>query len=404
MKAVGVIVEYNPFHNGHYYHIQKAKEQTEADIVIAIMSGPFLQRGEPAIVSKWHRADMALINGVDIVLELPYVFATQHAELFAKGAVSLLHSIKCDYLCFGSEAGNIQAFINTYSLIHEKKAEYNELLLTYLKKGNSYPKAASLSFQSLVKKDKNEYLDLTQPNNILGYQYVKAVLSKSIPMQLHTIARTQASYHDQHFRSDHIASATSIRNELLHNNRNLDNILPFVPAETANLLTDYQLEFGSFHHWENYWSHLKYRLLSISKEDLSEIYEVEEGLENRLLTSVKKAESFNQFLTAVKTKRYTWTRLQRVCLHILTNTKKSDMPKDPEPTYLRLLGSSKAGRSYLNEKKKELLLPLVSKLSAFHNKQIALDTKASSIYSLGVPLSYQQKLDQLEYSQPPIIK
>ncbi|MFT8320349.1 MAG: nucleotidyltransferase [Bacillus sp. (in: firmicutes)] len=401
MKTVGVIVEYNPFHNGHFYHIQKAKEQTQADIVIAIMSGPFLQRGEPAIVSKWHRAEMALSNGVDLVIELPYAFATQHAETFAKGAVSLLHSLQCDALCFGSESGNIQAFIDTYELLENNKTAYNDFLKFFLEDGNSYPKAASLAFQAIAKE---EYLDLTKPNNILGFQYVKAVLSNSFNMQLHTIARNQADYHDQHFHSDDIASATSIRKELVGSNSSMETILSFVPAATAKLLSDYRENYGSYHQWENYWSYLKYRLLQISKEDLSEIYEVEEGLENRLLASVKKATSLDQFLTEVKTKRYTWTRLQRVCLHILTNTKKSDMLKQLEPTYLRLLGSSKPGRLYLKEKKKEFLLPLISKLSAFHDDQIELDIKASTIYSLGVPFSYQHKLEELEYCQPPIMK
>ncbi|WP_445488443.1 nucleotidyltransferase [Niallia sp. 03133] len=403
MKAVGIIVEYNPFHNGHIYHIQKAKEQTKADIVIAVMSGPFLQRGEPAIVSKWHRTEMAITNGVDLVLELPYAFATQHAELFSKGAVSLLHSIKCDYLCFGSESGDIQAFIDSYKLIEENKTIYSELLKKNLEKGNSFPKAASLSFQTIGKEHNTSYVDLTKPNNILGFQYVKTVCSMSYPMELHTISRSQADYHDQHFHSGHIASATSIRNVLSEEKEMMQKILPFVPEATAKILTEYREEYNCFHHWENYWTYLKFRLLQISKEDLSQIYEVEEGLENRLLAAVKKSTSFHQFLTELKTKRYTWTRLQRVCLHILTNTKKNEM-KNPEPAFIRLLGSTKAGRSYLKEKKQEFLLPVVSKLSAFQHNQMDLDIKASSIYALGAPLSNQYKLGELEYKQPPIMK
>lgn len=404
MKAVGIIVEYNPFHNGHLYHIQKAKELTDADTVVAVMSGPFLQRGEPAIVSKWLRTEMALENGVDIVIELPYIFATQHAEIFAKGAVALLESLKCDYLCFGSESGDLDSFIDTYQLLNENRPSLDVLIKRFVQLGNSYAKSMFLAFEELIKNEQKKYLDLSKPNNILGLEYVKAVCSTNSNIKLVTIPRKNANYHDEHFTSDTIASATSIRKELFTMTHTTDCIQSYVPLATSHLLNKYYEEYSIYHHWENYWPFLKFRLLQISREDLKNIYEVEEGLENRLLSYVKKAHSFEHFLSLVKTKRYTWTRLQRLCLHILTNTNKQDIRNNLTPSYIRLLGSTSSGRLYLKEKKKIFTLPIVSKLSAFDNTAIQMDIKAASVYALGVPLQHQQNLLDAEYRQPPIIK
>lgn len=402
MKAVGVIVEYNPLHNGHLYHIQKAKELTNADIVIAVMSGSFLQRGEPAVVSKWHRADMAVHHGIDLVIELPYAFATQHAQIFAYGAVRLLDSLRCDYICFGSESGDIQSFNDAYSLLKERKTSYEQLLKAFMEEGNSYPKAASLAFSQLTE-DKKNMLDLSKPNNMLGFQYVRAVRSHNLAIELVTVSRKDANHHDTYFSAETIASATSIRKQLFNAENGLATIKPYVPAYTSSILQAFQTEYGVYMQWENYWPYLKFRLLQTPANELSDIYEMEEGLEHRLLATIQKADSFHHFLTLVKTKRYTWTRLQRICTHILTNTKKKDLKKMSEPTYIRLLGSTATGRLYLKEKKKAFLLPVVSKLSSFHNEQIALDSRAAAIYSLGAPLSFQQKLAKLEYSQPPIM-
>jgi len=403
MKAVGVIVEYNPLHNGHLYHIQKAKELTNADIVIAVMSGPFLQRGEPAVVSKWHRAAMALEHGIDLIIELPYMFAVQHAEIFAYGAVTLLDSLRCDYICFGSESGNIQLFNDAYSLLEDNKLNYNQAVKAFMEEGNSYPKSASLAFLQLSK-GKTAMLDLSKPNNMLGFQYIKAAHLNKLAVKLVTIARKDANYHDTDFSSETIASATSIRKKLFDAEDGREAIKPYIPAYTNTLLQSFQMEYGRYMQWENYWPYLKFRLLQASAAELSGIYEVEEGLEHRLLAKADKADSLHHFLTLVKTKRYTWTRLQRICTHILTNTKKTDIKKMSEPTYIRLLGSTKTGRLYLKEKKKTFSLPVISKLSSFHNEQIDLDIKAAAIYSLGAPLSFQQNLAKLEYSQPPIMK
>lgn len=177
--------------------------------MICVMSGNFLQRGEPAIVSKWARAEMALAGGCDLVFELPFSFATSQADIFANGAISILDATLCQYLSFGSEQGSIQPFLSTYRQLHQHEKEYNQLIRNYSKEGYSYPKSASLAFQQLTIDE--EIVDLTKPNNILGFQYIKAIKQQNAKMEPTTIARKNAEYHDEDFNSSTIASATSIR-------------------------------------------------------------------------------------------------------------------------------------------------------------------------------------------------
>ncbi|WP_347550474.1 nucleotidyltransferase [Pseudalkalibacillus hwajinpoensis] len=403
MKTAGVIVEYNPFHNGHLYHLNETKRTTGADIVIAVMSGSFLQRGEPSLVDKWTRTRMALMNGVDIVIELPYVYATQKAEIFARGAVSLLSSLGVDELCFGSESGTIEEFLDTISFINNHEQHYNERIKYYMGKGNSYPKATSLAFQSLDGHE--QVLDLSQPNNILGYHYVKAIDSQKSPMKPSTILRTKAGYHDQNLADTKIASATGIRHELITKGSSLKSVNAYVPPATFDELNFFQKTYKTFHAWHRVFHHLRYKLLTASKEELSLIYEAEEGLENRLVTVAKTAHTFPAFMEAVKTKRYTWTRIQRFALHILTNTSKEEMKPVLSETapYIRLLGMSQAGRSYLNEKKGDLPVPLVSNINQFEHPFLSIERRVSQVYALGFSGEHQETFLQKEHKSAPIM-
>lgn len=403
MKAVGIIVEYNPFHNGHFYHIQETRKVTGADIVIAVMSGNFLQRGEPALVSKWARTKMALEGSVDIVVEIPYVFATQKAEVFAHGAVSLLHTLGVESICFGSESGDIQAFWETLEIMQIKKEEFDSFIQAALKEGKSYPRAAADAFQSL--QISQSAVDLSQPNNILGFHYIQSIHNIKSKIKPFTIKRTKANYHDPYMVDQHIASATSIRNTLFSESDNLDleAIQNVIPDTTFSHLLAYKNKNGMFHQWEDYFPLLKYRLLSMTKEELQQIYEVEEGLENRILQFITSSSSFQEFMEGIKTKRYTWTRLQRLCLHILTNTSKHTMKNNQnDPTYIRLLGVSLLGQEYLNKTKKNIAIPIVSRLSAFSNEQIAIDIKASKVYASCLKEPYCSHMIHNEFSNPPI--
>jgi predicted nucleotidyltransferase len=401
MKAVGLIVEYNPFHNGHAYHLEMAKKASGADIVIAVMSGNFLQRGEPALVSKWCRTKMALQNGADIVFELPYRFSTQKAETFANGAISILDAAGCDSVCFGSESGDIHSFTQTLDYMDTNQQQFDHLVKQFMETGVSYPKALSLAFSEL--KNSENYLDLSKPNNILGFQYIRAIKKQNSPIKAITVARKNADYHDEHFASETIASATSIRKALFASENGKAVITQYVPEPTSVLLTEYLKQYGVLHQWENYWNLLQFRLIQTRPDELKEIYEVEEGLENRLVSAALEANSFNKFIEKIKTKRYTRTRLQRVCLQILTNTKKTEMPLTLEKaSYLRLLGMTSSGKDYLNKMKNHFSLPLISKLSSYKHDDVSFDIKATRIYSFALPEPLRNEMMMMEYNQPPI--
>jgi len=400
MISAGIIVEYNPFHNGHLYHLQQTRKKTNADVVIAVMSGQFLQRGEPALVSKWARTKMALKAGVDLVIELPYTFCTQKAEKFAEGAVYLLTSLQADFICFGSESGNIDTFTNTINFISNHESEYNRFIKQFMNEGVSYPKAASLAFQQLA--PTQDLLDLSKPNNILGYHYVKALQeigSKTIPM---TIGRIHAGYHDQQLSSAKISSATSIRKTLAEN-RTLDYIQSHIPDTTYQELSAFYQKFNTFAFWENFWPFLKYRLSHTEPDELRDIYEVEEGMEYRLIRFAQEATSFKDFMEMIKTKRYTWTRLQRACVHILTNTRKGKM-RNKVPEYIRVLGFNQLGRQYLKEKKERILLPIISNLSQADHKAIQLDIKISQMYSFAFGNNGQKIIEEEKKGLPIIVE
>lgn len=400
MQAVGIVVEYNPFHNGHLLHIKKSKEKTGAEVVVAVMSGSFLQRGEPALVNKWTRTEMALSGGADIVIELPYFFATANAEVFARGAIHLLEVLQCQDFCFGSEAGTIEPFLRTIEVKDKQKDQYEASLKQYLHKGNSYPKAASLAFHSLASDQRG--LDLTKPNNILGLEYIQSVVKNQYQINPQTIQRVSASYHETALSNTGIASATGIRKALFEGENSIQKIQDYVPKSTADILTDYLLQYKHFQNWELYWPYLQYQIISTSLHSLSRIHEVEEGIEYRIVEMAKKSAAFYEFMQNMKTKRYTWTRIQRIATHILTQTKKEEVAQSSFPEYIRLLGMTKNGQTYLNKIKKQLELPLVAKISSFEMPMLAADIKAANIHGLGVKKN-QQHLIKREYL-PPIIK
>ncbi len=402
MNVTGVIVEYNPFHNGHRHHVNETKQSTNADIIVAVMSGNFLQRGEPALVPKWNRTKMALDQGVDLVIELPYAYSTQHSETFANGAISILDSLGCHAICFGSESGQVDNFNHLFHTINDQQTMYNDYVKSYLKKGLSYPTALSKS--ALHFKNNENDLDLSLPNNILGFHYVKAIHQQHSSIVPYTIKRTQAQYHDKIISDKSIASATSIRHLLIDNSVEIDQIKHVVPQSTLEHLQAYLKRYKHFQDWERLFPFLKYKLITSTAGSLSEIYEAAEGLENRLLKYINDAENFSAFMHLIKTKRYTWTRLQRLCLHILTNTTKQEMTQvGVKCPYIRILGMNKKGRQFINERKKHIPVPLITTISQNEHPLIKMELRASRCYSLGFSPKLQNELLKLEYAHPPII-
>ncbi|GGL44861.1 nucleotidyltransferase [Sporolactobacillus putidus] len=382
MLIAGVITEYNPFHNGHLYQLDTLRQTLRPDLIVSVMSGDFLQRGEPAVVSKWDRTRMALQAGIDLIIELPYIFSVGKADIFARGAVSVLDQLGVSHLIFGSEIGRTEPFFHTLSLIENNKERYNQALKEALREGMSYPNAHAAAYRLLSSSADGELVDLTQPNNSLGFHYIQAIHNRKSAMIPVTILRKETGHGDRTFDSEaSIASARSIRSYLLGGGSltNLQNKIPSFVYSSLNRKN----EFHGFTDWETFFPFLKYRLLSSTAQQLSQIYEMEEGIEHRLLSYIAKADNFYNFISSVKTKRYTWARLQRLSVHVLTNTSKSDarLPAAAgEAPYLRLLGMNKKGQNYLAAIRKDLQVPLVAKIRKHRNPILDLDIRAAALY------------------------
>ncbi|WP_439442870.1 nucleotidyltransferase [Listeria aquatica] len=365
MRATGIIVEYNPLHNGHLYHLQEARKQTKADIIIAIMSGSFVQRGEPAIVSKELRTKWALEAGCDLVFELPVRFAVQQADIFASAAIELLKDLKTNALFFGSENGDATKF----RIIAKLAASplFEEALRRMLaEKKLSYGEAYTETLTSFT----NE-LDVTKPNNILGLHYALANEKQEAGLKLYSLKRTN-NYHATDVHSNDFASATALRKLLLENN--LPAIKTKVPGFVYTSLENYQTPLLSF---SSAYPYLRYRLLSDRNESLTVINSVTEGIENRLRRAAFE-ETAEEFLRATTTKRYSTSRVRRTAMQILLQFQKKDQPEN----HLRLLGMTKQGQAYLSTIKKELSLPLVSTPSKASQELIQYDIQASRLYHL----------------------
>ncbi|MDC3412816.1 nucleotidyltransferase [Aquibacillus sp. 3ASR75-11] len=401
MEACGLIVEYNPFHYGHQLHFSQSKQHSGKKCMIAVMSGNFLQRGEPAIIDKFHRTTIALQAGIDLVVELPFAYSVQNSDLFAKGAILTLKQLGASAICFGSEHGDIADFIHAYELYQGKQAHFKQELKKQLVTGLSFPESSKRAYQSIGLDQGN--IDLTKPNNILGFSYVKNIFDYQANMEPLTIKRSKSGYHDPEI-THRIASATSIRSELFTHHSITDKAANSLPLDAQRELQSYKKKTGFWHNWERYFPFLQYRVLTMTTEELHQINGMEEGLENRIKQTAEKATSFNDWMQSVKTKRYTWTRLQRLFTHILTNTKKVTLKpyiNESRIPYIRLLGMSKTGQSYLNEQKKKIDVPMLTRIQHGIHPFLDLEERVSDAYYSVLPPLVRQDLKHQEL-QPPI--
>ena len=373
MRTVGLITEYNPFHNGHQYHIEQAKAQTGADTVVVVMSGDFVQRGEPAIMPKHLRAEAALKCGADLVIELPLCYATGSAEQFAFGAVSLFEKLGVvDSICFGSECGDLETLSDIANILSNESEEYKITLQKYLRSGDSFPLAREKTIKELFP-DKNYSQILSEPNNILGIEYIKALLKLNSNIKPVTIQRSGAHYHDDEL-NQLFSSATAIRHSL--NANALEDLQSEVPTTMYDLM---QKEYGkSFPIYPNDFSLLlKYRLLNETKESLRDYADVSEELANRIMNLKNEFVSFEQFCELLKTKELTYARISRALLHILLKYKNTDLH---DICYARVLGFRTDATGIMSEIKWKSCIPLVTKLTAFEHPMLELEVYASHIY------------------------
>lgn len=377
----GIITEYNPFHKGHEYHLKNARSDTNADGIICVMSGNFMQRGTPGILDKWKRTEMALKNGVDLILELPVVYALSSAEHFAFGSVSLLDSLGIvDNLYFGSEEGSIDILQNISSTLVNEPLEYKKLLKNHLDSG--------LPFHSSRANALNEYLNssdvlnvLANSNNILGIEYIKALMrlqSKIIPK---TLKREGSSYNDIDLSCAY-SSATSIRNHLKKNS--LKELINILPKASYDILCQLSNENYPFIFEEDMFKYIKYKLLT-NENSLIKLPDISEGLENKILKEIVNAGSLNELILNSKSKRYTYTRISRILTQSFLNLEEFDLLKlyeMPAP-YARVLGFNSNGRTMLREIKSKGSIDLITKVPrtklSDHMKIDILGTKAYSL-------------------------
>ena len=373
MKIVGLIAEYNPFHNGHRYHIEQAKELTGADHVIVVMSGDFVQRGAPAIMPKHMRCEAALKAGASLVIELPACYATASAESFAFGAVSILDKLGCvDAICFGSECGSIKNLQLISKILINEPAEYKEALQFYLKSGNSFPLARQNAMYDYFNSDIASPI-LAEPNNILGIEYLKALYKIDSNMEPFTIARVSSHYHDEELQEEY-SSASAIRKEI-QTNETFD-LEGQVPDDSLDLFKhNYQLRYPVYSN--DFSLLLKYRLLNETKETLCQYADVSEDLANRIINQRNQYIDFEQFCDILKTKEITHSRISRALLHILLDIKKSDMTPIE---HARVLGFRKDSTSVLSEIKESSVIPLVGKLVGIEDPMILKDVYVSNLY------------------------
>ena len=337
-NVVGLVVEYNPFHNGHLYHIQEIDKLFEDNIKIAVMSGDFVQRGEPSLLNKFEKTKVALSHRIDIVIELPAFYSCQSAEIFARGSVNILDKLSCSHIVFGSESNDLDKLkrIATISLTKEFELSLKE----FLAEGFSYPTAFSKAL----------FDEKLGSNDILALEYLKAIKvlnSKIIP---HSIKREKVGYYDD--EKENFASASYIRKKILSLDKdkiNLSFAKDLVPKFSFDTL---EKNFFYLISLENFYDLIRYEILK-NKEDLKNIQDMEVGLENRLYESALKNLDFNCFFNEILSKRLTISRLQRILLHILlgltkdvTNNTKFSIP------FVKILGFSKKGQEYLNFLKK----------------------------------------------------
>ena len=375
MNIIGLIAEYNPFHNGHQYQINKIKEKYPDSILIAVISSSYTQRGDISVLNKWEKASIALDNQVDIVVELPFVYATQSSDIFARGAIEILNKLKVNKIIFGTERDTLEELI-LLADTQIKSKEYNKLVKKYQNEGLNYATSTNKALEDLTN------IKVSTPNDLLALSYIREIKQNNYNIEYENIKRT-IPYHSGQIE-ENIASASAIRKQY-QEGKKISNLIPYSPNKL------YKISMSM------YYPILKYKILSEDK-NLKKYQTVEEGIENRIIKYISESNTYEELINNIKTKRYTYNRISRMLLHILTNFTKEEA-KNIKVDYIRLLGFNERGKNYLNKIKKTLDLPIVIGYKKNISKILDIELRVTKIYSL-VAVDISKK----EYDKKPIIK
>lgn len=384
MGILGLVTEYNPFHNGHQHHLTTARQISGADLTLTVMSGHILQRGLPALTDKWRRAEMAVRCGVDLVVELPALYACGSAEHFARGSVWLLAALGADTLCFGSEDGRIGPLQEAARLLAEESPQLKEALRRHLDRGLSFPDARERALQETAAA---ELPVGGQPNNILGIEYCRAIETLGLHMKPLTIPRVEAGYHSTEIHGD-ICSATAIR-RLTFETPHRPDYDAVMPGEAAALMRAAWAD-GAIAHEDRWLPTLRYLLRTLPSEQALNVCDCDEGLWQRLKEAACTAVTYDALTQAAKTRRYTLTRIQRVLAALLLGIGQDTRQTLGLPAYARVLGTSPAGRSYLKVLRGRCPVPVINNLARFTDpdpilrQMLAYDILATDLHSLAV--------------------
>ncbi|MBQ1171547.1 MAG: nucleotidyltransferase [Lachnospiraceae bacterium] len=388
MKITGIIAEYNPFHNGHSYQIKKAREITEADYIIVVMSGNHMQRGTPALIDKYSRAKMALSGGADMVIELPACYATASAEYFAMGAISILNQLGCvDSICFGSESGDITMLSKIAHALVDESDDFVQSLKTKLKNGDTYPVARNAALAETIKDFTSFDTILGFPNNILGIEYIKAIIRQNSNIKPYTNTRIGSDYHSYKL-AENFSSAISIRQSLSLQD-NLDMIQSQIPASAFEIMKeDFHKTFPVYA--SDFSSMIKFKLLKERGQGFTQYFDVTQAISDKLEKEMFSMQSFDEFCDILKSKDITYARISRCLSHILLDIKAEDVQLFKEngiTFYARVLGFNSNADKLTKTIKANASIPLITKTTSASSqlypigqKQFEQDIQASHIY------------------------
>jgi len=400
-KVLGIIAEYNPFHNGHLYHLNESKKITNSNFTIVVISGNFTQRGEPAIIDKWSRAKSALLCGADLVIELPVLYAISSAENFADGAIKILNSLNIvNYLSIGTETKDLSVLNNIATVLNNEPQIFKNELTKQLNNGLSYPKARENALMMYFDYDKKYENIITTPNNILGIEYLKSLQKHKSNIVPYNIKRIEVQHNSTSF-SNNIASGSAIRNILMNNK--VENLSKFLPPESYSILNQ-NIECG--HIVKSLQSYEKQIIYALRKMDITEIAnlpDVSEGLENAIKKATNSCNNLTDLINSILSKRYTATRIQRILLYALLNIKKSNMKMSKEILpYIRVLGFNEKGKILISDiSHHHPKLEIITSVKKFEDKtnnnnlktMLNIDKMATDIYTLGYQYDSYSNLD-----------